>query len=846
MKNIWNIDQHGEHFDSIPDTTIAPKGTGKYLKHQTYKARERYTVTVGINGVGQVGFGCITFKETDSDKSKTGKFGPIVAGRLENLPECEYLWLQASSSGLQHKENVFDYFRNVVGCGPYKRVFLLDGLRSWQAIENRNEIEKITNGVICTIGDGLTCLLQPCDTDLFRMFNARMTKQNTQHIKKCCQNGDKSTKPRTRENVLTDVLIVLSDIANNKQDVLAQSWRKNGYWLALDGTEDFVMRTNIYINEQQRAAGNIIPVFNSAAERLNAKLPRGPKATELGSSQPRTTNNVIDYEIDSSNIICNPLVAIRANLRKTYPDLFNDIKFFPQTKGNNHKLQSNTATYDACNLPSYLNDDIDDSDNEQTSANINCNVKPKTNVNLPNYNLYEYTDYSKIKFKPNITAKDNANHTKTNNNHQTLSIDTTVINNTTAVTNSIVIFPNCSNIIKPNKIWSTTTCDPSQLKRKANKSQTHQKPAKSSPTQPVNTSNNTKSHSTSSKKPINPDNISNNKSSTDDDIEVISPASQRVGNSNIDLTSPLCNSINANNMWNKLTNPHKQLLWSKRIGAWYWYILNSPMMLCDFHIEAAYDLVKAKFPKYCGMRTVVIQRSTNDKMRPLESNFGGCIFHCDPSLHWILATRSANQSIVNIYDSMGVTFNPLIKRSVAELFVKPGVNSIDICFRACCQQRNGIDCGLFAIANLFAVAQGYDPSRLRYNIQLMRPHLRKCLLTNKFALFPLVVHPRQSVLFQMKRIDIPLNPYLRPPALPNTQVLTYYVRKPTTYSLTLVCDCKLPDDIHPVIDCCQCKKIFHKRCVGMENRRSRLNAWTCNTCTNNINQLADGVSNAQP
>ena len=701
LHNVWNMDQHGEHFDSIPDTTIAPKGVGKYLKQQTYKARERYTVTVGINGIGQIGFGCITFKETDADETKSGKFGPIVAGRLEKCVECQHLWLQASSSGLQHKEHVFDYFRNVVGWRPYKRLLLLDGLRSWQAIENKIEIEKITNGIICTIADGLTCLLQPCDTDLFRMFNARMIQQNMQHIKNSCENGHKSTKPRTRENVLTDVLIVLSDISINKQDVLSLSWKKNGYWLALDGSEDYIMRQNIYMNEQPRGAQNIPQQFQNASDRLNSKLPKGPKSTELGSSQPQMQNVGKNMSSDNVKINPNPLIAIRAHLRKAEPNLFKNIKFFPQSKSvvadtqssNNSKSSQNNPTVISeipiltNDLPDYLNDTIDES-NETSNKTQNLSFKY-------NYNLYKYTDYTNYSNsnnvhpnrQPNKQSLTESNHCVTNSSHKESTVKNAIktTNNNESHKNVNKChnnLPNCSNIIKPDKIWSTQTCDQSQLKKCKSPTQhdllNNKQPSNNCPSATANPSTKTQSslHNTD------PSNTVNDQS--DSDVEVVSPKTPPKITKSIDITNPKSNEPAANKMWNILSKNQRDYLWSKRIGAWYWYVLNSKRMLYDYHIEAAYDLLKQRYPKYNGLGRVCIQRSDNDNIKSLNPNaVGGSIFHCDPAPHWIFATRLKDTTNIFIYDSLGITFNALIRRSVAELFGTAGINNLSVEFKPC-------------------------------------------------------------------------------------------------------------------------------------------------------------------
>ena len=93
-------------------------------------------------------------------------------------------------------------------------------------------------------------------------------------------------------------------------------------------------------------------------------------------------------------------------------------------------------------------------------------------------------------------------------------------------------------------------------------------------------------------------------------------------------------------------------------------------------------LVKTNYPKYDRLRRICIQRSENDKMQPFDSIGGVTILHYDPKPHWILASRLEKQINIWVYDSLGITFNPLIKRSVAELFARD-TNTLNVQFKPC-------------------------------------------------------------------------------------------------------------------------------------------------------------------
>lgn len=52
------------------------------------------------------------------------------------------------------------------------------------------------------------------------------------------------------------------------------------------------------------------------------------------------------------------------------------------------------------------------------------------------------------------------------------------------------------------------------------------------------------------------------------------------------------------------------------------------------------------------------------------------------------------------------------------------------------RQEGGVDCGLFAIANLVEVLNGGDPRKIRMDQQKMRMHFFKCLSNQKWESFP--------------------------------------------------------------------------------------------------------------
>lgn len=52
------------------------------------------------------------------------------------------------------------------------------------------------------------------------------------------------------------------------------------------------------------------------------------------------------------------------------------------------------------------------------------------------------------------------------------------------------------------------------------------------------------------------------------------------------------------------------------------------------------------------------------------------------------------------------------------------------------QQRNGSDCGVFAIAFSTCLVFGEDPTFVNFDMLKMRPHLTACLRNGRMSLFP--------------------------------------------------------------------------------------------------------------
>ena len=97
-----------------------------------------------------------------------------------------------------------------------------------------------------------------------------------------------------------------------------------------------------------------------------------------------------------------------------------------------------------------------------------------------------------------------------------------------------------------------------------------------------------------------------------------------------------------------------------------------------------------------------------------------------------------------------------------------------------------VDCGLYAIAYITAIAYGNDPCALVFHQEMLRSHFIKCLQQKYLTEFPV----KQT---------------RRPQSPKQTEVLLY-------------CLCKMPDNGEKMVFCEQCDEWYHAKCIGSVGR----------------------------
>ena len=95
--------------------------------------------------------------------------------------------------------------------------------------------------------------------------------------------------------------------------------------------------------------------------------------------------------------------------------------------------------------------------------------------------------------------------------------------------------------------------------------------------------------------------------------------------------------------------------------------------------------------------------------------------------HWVTVSDIGCQGgSVNIFDSLGHTRTEVFIEQVTGLLAFPGKSV----------RLQGSDCGLFAIANSFALCSGEGPTTVQYHQGQMRSHLFSCFQAGEVQLFP--------------------------------------------------------------------------------------------------------------
>ncbi|CAG2200838.1 unnamed protein product [Mytilus edulis] len=129
--------------------------------------------------------------------------------------------------------------------------------------------------------------------------------------------------------------------------------------------------------------------------------------------------------------------------------------------------------------------------------------------------------------------------------------------------------------------------------------------------------------------------------------------------------------------------------------------------------------------------------------------------------HWLtLSNIRCPPNSVRVFDSWKRHLQGDTKRAIFAIVDRDsnGQVSVDMCpFQ---RQRNNVDCGLFAVASMVAIANGTDPSKLIWDTRLLRSHFVQCLNQSQMTPFPLYQDSPPNML-QQKTFVLTVCPFCK-------------------------------------------------------------------------------------
>ena len=202
-----------------------------------------------------------------------------------------------------------------------------------------------------------------------------------------------------------------------------------------------------------------------------------------------------------------------------------------------------------------------------------------------------------------------------------------------------------------------------------------------------------------------------------------------------------------------------------------------------------------KFPFVDGLHDPV---ATGALVAPAISEFVQIV---NTGNHWIcLSTISCCPGTVKIYDSLFQRASPIAIRHACRMLMHTG-DSILFINEKIQRQRNGNDCGVFALAFATDLCFGIDPATQTYNQECMRTHYVSCLDSQEMVPFP------------KARWQVPCHPHIN------------------RITVAIFCVCQMPNDKQEYVQCFQCYGWYHPTCVNIPDWVIKTKKrWRCDKC----------------
>lgn len=233
--------------------------------------------------------------------------------------------------------------------------------------------------------------------------------------------------------------------------------------------------------------------------------------------------------------------------------------------------------------------------------------------------------------------------------------------------------------------------------------------------------------------------------------------------------------------------------------------------LSSDHMDAVHQIWSRQFQEINGFQSTLLTPFWNtaencwtlDPERRLRHQTPPCVqIHHNGKNHWQMSYQQSSNSKVYLLDSLpGGQITPSLQIQLALIYgAKDKKLQVKSCFFQ--HQGNGHDCGVYAIAAAVEVCFGNlsleGKNQWRFNSELLRPHLLKCLQQRKFTPFP-------------KLIDRLCKRTLK------------------TECIMTQCCCHLPNIMEDMTACDRCKLCYHNKCLlkGSHKHNGRIYCFKC-------------------
>ena len=255
------------------------------------------------------------------------------------------------------------------------------------------------------------------------------------------------------------------------------------------------------------------------------------------------------------------------------------------------------------------------------------------------------------------------------------------------------------------------------------------------------------------------------------------------------------------------------------------------LYLNDYHMEYAMCLLRNEFPHIRGLEDTLLYDT--EGFKPNEGALFVQPIHAGYK-HWVCLSNIQTTSMsrdcqVDLYDSMyslpenpcKSDLAPAVVWQAAQILRKQGSHknrSLFITVREVEQQRNAVDCGLFAIFNATTLLSGKNPSEVHYH-PLLREILLKTLTAGTFDQSHILGErsDRSNYKFQHKIVS---------------GNITHNVDIPcSVIEIQVYCHCQMPESFGDLIQCHKCEQQFHSSCYLISNKvAEELDSFICYDC----------------